>query len=107
VAVVERPEWNGPAVRLDCLVHDGERLTPDAHRSCPGHAAFVTQEWVYPDDSNDGDDSGDGDGDGEDPISGQVGPSRQFTAVYVCTDPAGTATPTPPAPQWAVSAAGR
>lgn len=47
VTVLDR--YSAGAHRLDYLAHDGNDLTPEAHASCPGHAAWVDVDWVYDD----------------------------------------------------------
>ena len=98
VSVVERPAYgtSSPAKRLDSLTHDHQRLDADSHAQCPGHAAFVTSEWIYPDaaaDAEDLDPERDDEQDNEDERpegggSGRPQPYRGWATVYVCTDPA-------------------
>lgn len=38
-----------PAERLEDLAHDGQVLTAEIHATCPGHAAWVVEEWVVDD----------------------------------------------------------
>jgi ParB family chromosome partitioning protein len=78
------------ASRLDRLTDTEDvLLTPTGHQQCPGHAAYLTEDWqrtttdpATPTGQDDND--GDGDGDGEDDDAGWV---LAPTAVYVCTDP--------------------
>ncbi|WP_307961842.1 hypothetical protein [Salinispora arenicola] len=50
ISVVDRPAWNDEKVkRLSELKHGEEQLTEENHASCPGHAAFLDDEWVHPD----------------------------------------------------------
>ncbi len=53
ITVVERPEYgeHTPVTNLSQLCSaDGEDLTEENHRDCPGHAAYITQMhgWVDP-----------------------------------------------------------
>jgi ParB family chromosome partitioning protein len=67
VTVIDRPDYRSGVERLDRLGDGhGTALDPDAHASCPGHAAYITPGWEY-DDSDTA--------------------FRAAEAVYVCTDP--------------------
>jgi ParB family chromosome partitioning protein len=81
VTVVDSAPWRN---QLDALYDgDGNRLTEQSHRDCPGHAAVLRQDWEHdptaPADDEDGD-SGDGEDDGGDY-------RVVFRPVWVCTDP--------------------
>ena len=101
VTVIERPGWDNKQVkRLTELKHGDERLTEDRHASCPGHAAYLDSEWVYPDepedsadtdepgatdDADDPWDQGDGSNDDQDEQE-RPAPYRAWVPAYVCTD---------------------
>lgn len=95
ITLVDRPSWNDEKVkRLSELKHGEEQLTEDNHASCPGHAAFLDDEWVHPDeddaDEDDGDDPwgddtpAEADEDAEEPEPAR--PYRAWLPEYVCTD---------------------
>ncbi|MEU7802680.1 ParB N-terminal domain-containing protein [Micromonospora arborensis] len=115
VVLVEAPEWGDKTVvRLGRLTHDGEALTTDSHAGCPGHAAFVTEDWEWrvvdasdeeaadpdcedPDDEWDEEWDEDGAGDADQGDEGDAEPEQPAPAVrrqqvyvwvarYVCTD---------------------
>lgn len=72
VALIESPSYWERATIADLselLDDNGERITPEAHACCPGHAAFVASRWA-------------GWGDDSDHEEGV-----EFVAAYVCTDP--------------------
>ena len=48
VRVIDAPGWSGPAKRLGWAVRDAEdnELTAEQHAACPGHVAWVEQDWV-------------------------------------------------------------
>lgn len=51
ITLIDRPAWDDKkTARLDRLNHDGQPLTPEGHAGCPGHAAFLAEAWVDPDD---------------------------------------------------------
>jgi ParB family chromosome partitioning protein len=60
IAVIDRPQWTEPAKRLAHL-RDVDATT---HGECPGHAAFIEEQWAP--------------GNGE---------RTELVAVFVCTDP--------------------
>lgn len=42
----KRPDtYNGPIALLTDLTAGGKKLTPARHKTCPGHAVFLDQEW--------------------------------------------------------------
>ncbi|WP_249715118.1 ParB/RepB/Spo0J family partition protein [Rhizomonospora bruguierae] len=91
ITVVDQPAWNDEQIRrLSELKHGEEQLTEENHASCPGHAAFLDDEWVYPNEDNDGDDpwgddtSAEADEDAEEPEPAR--PYRAWVPEYVCTD---------------------
>ncbi|MDG4784904.1 ParB N-terminal domain-containing protein [Micromonospora sp. WMMD1102] len=94
ITLVDRPSWNDEKVkRLSRLKHGEEQLTEDNHASCPGHAAFLDDEWVHPDEDEDEDDGDDPWGDdtpaGADENAERPEPARPYRAwlpEYVCTD---------------------
>ncbi|EFC79708.1 ParB N-terminal domain-containing protein [Parafrankia sp. EUN1f] len=45
VRIIDRPAPTAPACRLSLLDHDQIPLTPETHRDCPGHAAYLVQEY--------------------------------------------------------------
>lgn len=73
VPLVDRPNWNAVAKRLDQIAGD---VTPEEHASCPGHAAYVEADWYGPDPDDEPED------DAQPEESGV-----RCDAVYVCTDP--------------------
>lgn len=76
ITVIERPAWDNKTVKaLDRLEHDGQRLTPETHAACPGHAAYVDLDWEWADDED------------EDEQGEQR--RRVLQEQYVCTDWAG------------------
>jgi ParB family chromosome partitioning protein len=80
VPVIERPRWGateGP-VRLSELAHDGEQLTSEPHASCPGHAAFLEDDWQLKGGVDEASDEADDDDDNYQQV---------WEPVYVCTDP--------------------
>ena len=83
LTVIERPSWDDKTIveltRLNDA--DGTRLTPETHRACPGHAAYVERSWQWEDTA---DDSGEQDEEAEETGHG----GYVSTATYVCTDPA-------------------
>ncbi len=96
VQVIDAPGYEpSPKIqRLGRLTHDGRPLSVEDHGTCPGHAAYVTQEWVYPevtstalDDEDQGDDQDEGVADEEDAShgGGAARPRRQWRPTYVCT----------------------
>jgi ParB family chromosome partitioning protein len=101
VAVIPAPKHGDIARHLNALDGaDGEPLTTDAHRDCPGHAAYVgtvhgwidtaTGEPIADDeDSDDGQDDGDGDrSEGEDEDAAPAQTWGSYLAVrYACTAP--------------------
>lgn len=69
ITLVERASYSN---RLSSFAGaGGKELTPEAHASCPGHAAALERVWVYPD---------------EDELTDEEG-RREWVAAYVCTDP--------------------
>ncbi|MEV2240110.1 ParB N-terminal domain-containing protein [Micromonospora sp. NPDC049891] len=93
ISVVDRPVWNDEKVkRLSELKHGEEQLTEENHASCPGHAAFLDDEWVHPDEGDTdeeedpwGDDtSTEADEDAQEPEPAR--PYRIWVPEYVCTD---------------------
>lgn len=74
VRVIEEPadgeETN--ATELKRLTHNGADLDETNHAECPGHAAYLIQEWVYPD---------------ADDESDRRSPHLGWGPLYVCTDP--------------------
>jgi ParB family transcriptional regulator, chromosome partitioning protein len=92
VRVVERSGVAAPQVqplyRLAGEGPDGE-LTPEEHAECPGHAAYLMQQW-QPRILTSGDDNGDDDevADDAEDTSGETG-STQWVPVFVCTDALG------------------
>ena len=88
VTVIDRPTWTSPITRLSHLVgNDGARLTEQTHRGCPGHAAFLEQEWVPSGDSDEQEESQDEATDDDD-LDGEDDDYRMiFHPVYVCLDP--------------------
>jgi len=88
VNVIERPRWTDPAKPLERLGTSDEPLTPEAHATCPGHVAWIDEEWVQSDraeaaddDQNDDNSTAWVDDDYEDE-------TLTFIAVYGCADPA-------------------
>jgi ParB family chromosome partitioning protein len=77
-------------VRLDRLVDaaTGDPLTPEQHRDCPGHAAYVTEQWVEAVEAA-GDESGEDSGDASDDSVGESCGGYEWVPVYVCVDFAG------------------
>ncbi|OHV18619.1 hypothetical protein BBK14_29875 [Parafrankia soli] len=45
VRIINRPTPTDPACRLSLLDHDRAPLTPEGHTSCPGHAAYLIQDY--------------------------------------------------------------
>ncbi|ABW10773.1 ParB domain protein nuclease [Parafrankia sp. EAN1pec] len=45
VRIINRPTPTDPACRLSLLDHDRTPLTPADHTSCPGHAAYLIQDY--------------------------------------------------------------
>ncbi|GAB3849438.1 hypothetical protein GCM10029963_33830 [Micromonospora andamanensis] len=93
ISVVDRPAWNDEkAKRLSEQKHGEEQLTEENHASCPGHAAFLDDEWVHPDEGDAdeeedpwGDDtSTEADEDAQEPEPAR--PYRIWVPEYVCTD---------------------
>lgn len=95
ITVIERPGWDNKQIkRLAELKHGDQPLTEDGHASCPGHAAYLDNEWVYPDESDEPDVTGDADdpwdevtepGDDQDERE-RPAPYRAWVPAYVCTD---------------------
>ncbi len=73
ITLVERPKWGDAIARLSRLTHDGESLDETTHKECPGHAAYLDEEWQTTDEEADDDD--------EDAWT------LVWSPVYVCTDP--------------------
>ncbi|MEX5712953.1 ParB N-terminal domain-containing protein [Parafrankia sp. FMc6] len=67
VRIIDRPASTDPAHRLSLLDHDGVALTPEAHRRCLGHAAYLIQDYN---------------------ITGSGPFQVAYLPEYVCTDPA-------------------
>ena len=95
VNVVERPRWTDPGKPLSRLGTREEPITPEAHASCPGHVAWIDEEWIQPardaasneaagddDDQDDSTASVDEDEDDDDD-----GYTLAYVAVYGCSDP--------------------
>ncbi len=72
--VIDRPGFGDTTTRLNQLRHDDEQLDESKHATCPGHAAFLDDEWMHPDDDNADDDD--------------EGWSLVYRPVFVCTAPA-------------------
>lgn len=76
VTVIERPPHDHKTIlrlnHLDDAV--GNRITPETHADCPGHAAYVTREWRWIETDADDD---------EDATDEQ---EQVTVATYVCTD---------------------
>lgn len=48
ITVIDRPGWQDDAKDVDRLRDSaGDRLDPEAHRQCPGHAVYLTEREVY------------------------------------------------------------
>jgi ParB family chromosome partitioning protein len=75
---------------LDRLVDaaTGDPLTPEQHHDCPGHAAYVTEQWVESAEAA-GDESGEDLGDASDDSVGESCGRYEWVPVYVCVDFAG------------------
>jgi ParB family transcriptional regulator, chromosome partitioning protein len=94
ITVVERPAWDNKTVkRLRELQHGEEQLTAADHASCPGHAAYLDDEWIYPDESDDAEDpwvddtdEDDTDSDGGGNEQERPAPYRAWVPEFVCTD---------------------
>jgi ParB family chromosome partitioning protein len=92
LAVVPEPQYGDPAVRLLSRLVDanGERLTPETHQRCPGHGAYIVQQWGWTEASADEPQNDDTTEDDEDDEEGEYseGPAQvlQWTPQYVCTD---------------------
>lgn len=74
VAVVERYDVRSAAKVLTQLLPAGDGTDPitvEEHAACPGHAAFVEYDWVYPPGSDDDD---------------EAQATLTTAAVYLCTD---------------------
>ncbi|MCM3884618.1 ParB N-terminal domain-containing protein [Frankia sp. R82] len=48
ITVIDPPEPGGPTRTLAMLAQDGTPLNPDDHRTCPGHAAYLTRTFAPP-----------------------------------------------------------
>lgn len=82
LTVIARPGQSDTTIaRLDALKHGDELLTEETHRSCPGHAAFVTHAWHYVDE-----DDLDEETDSEDEGDSAEPQHQRWAPVYVCTD---------------------
>jgi len=48
IRVIDAPAWSGPTKRLGWAVRDaeGRDLMAEQHTACPGHVAWVEQDWV-------------------------------------------------------------
>ena len=76
VTFAGRPGW---ASHLGSLRDpEGNDLTEETHRNCPGHAAFLELEWVRPATAAENDQNGEDDEDGNEPVA---------VPVYVCVAP--------------------
>lgn len=81
VKVVENIHSRAKTRRLDQLkAADGEEVTAQAHAGCPGHAAFLDEQWLYPGDDGYPDPDSDADPDDDDAAVYAAVP------VYVCLD---------------------
>jgi ParB family transcriptional regulator, chromosome partitioning protein len=78
VTIVDRPRWSDSTRSLSRLGDAAAPVTPEAHASCPGHVAWIDEEWVelphdeISDDTIDDDDNW----------------TLTYVAVYGCADPA-------------------
>jgi ParB family chromosome partitioning protein len=75
VTVIEQPRWADTTKRLQRLGTKDDALTPEEHATCPGHVAWVEEDWVRPDDAADDDEL-----DEDDNV-------LTYVAVYGCSDP--------------------
>ncbi len=116
ITIIDRPGYSSPVKRLDNLTDSPETrepITPDQHATCPGHACYLAEEWVWvpsprneqeasdtPQNRQQGNEQDTSDADGTDLDGDDMEPAydddeqdgqdvRQWTAVYVCTDPDG------------------
>ncbi|GAA4442578.1 ParB/RepB/Spo0J family partition protein [Phytohabitans houttuyneae] len=90
VSVVERPDWSVERfMRLRMLKHGDAPLTVENHASCPGHAAYLTSDWVHPDESDEEEDSFDN-GTEQEAVGPQARPEpyRVWVPEYLCMDAA-------------------
>jgi hypothetical protein len=83
-----------PVKRLHDLSHDGEPLTEEAHAQCPGHAAYIGSEWVYPEDEASIDPDGEDDDQDNDEAGEAARPSRAWVRSTSPPTRRPTATPT-------------
>lgn len=79
-----RPDYR---LRLDSLVDaTGSPLDAEAHAQCPGHAAYLSEDWietaVSDPNASDGSDTDASEDDDED-----AGWQLAWVAIYACTDP--------------------
>jgi len=72
VTVVEQARW---FQELANLTDQGEPMTEDTHKDCPGHAATLHQQWSLDTDS-----------------VRETGYRAVVRTVWVCTDPRGAVT---------------
>lgn len=101
VTVIEAPGYSTTACSLNRLRDaEGNTIDPEAHATCPGHAAFLTERTVYtgPDgerlETNEwGDPTWPDEGTAMDPDEAearwqQITESTEWVPTYACTDPA-------------------
>ncbi|MFK3984510.1 ParB/RepB/Spo0J family partition protein [Micromonospora sp. NPDC050397] len=96
ITVVDPPGWHNETVkRLSELKQGEEQITEDNHASCPGHAAFLDDDWVDPNEDESEEDEPEDEDDpwGEDTEADEgtepsepAGPYRVWLPEYVCTD---------------------
>ena len=98
--VIDTPEHRSPITELDHLLGADEKgLTETNHADCPGHAAYVRDEFRWVDDAGDEPhpEADDPSADEDDEGAGAAAPRssrqkqswvRRPVAVHVCTEPA-------------------
>lgn len=91
VTVIDRPTHGSPALRVDRLVsiEDGTDVDQSTHASCPGHVAWLGQDWVYVDTNGDpipDEEDMDPEVDVEEAYANAEQVQR-WVAIYGCSDP--------------------
>jgi ParB family chromosome partitioning protein len=90
ITLIGQPSWDDKQTSpLTRLTHDGSQLNHDNHHDCPGHAAYLSQRWIYQEDAPDiEEDEGHGPQAHKGEEQDAAAPQRGWVAVYVCINPA-------------------
>jgi ParB family chromosome partitioning protein len=73
LTVIDQPRWIDPAKPLGRLGTSDDPLALETHASCPGHVAWIEEDWITHEPDEDDDD---------------YTYERTYVVVYGCSDPA-------------------